>query len=100
MKPQQRLASDDQTIIFLRGLGWAYNFIAFGILIDIIYRSLFFHEAPWDLFTLLIGSGVISMVYAARYRALISDRKFMTIMALVALIAAVVAFVLGATKAL
>src|SRR5215212_6572027 len=100
MKPQQSLSSDDQTIIFLRGLGWAYNFIAFGILIDILYRSLFFHEAPWDLFALLIGSGVISMVYAARYKAVIWNRKFMTLMGLVALIAAVVAFILGATKAM
>jgi dolichyl-phosphate-mannose--protein O-mannosyl transferase len=98
MNTQQNPVLDEQTTILLRGIGWAYNFIAFAILIDIMYRSLFFHEAPWDLFALLIGSGVISLVYAARHKALVSNRKFMTLMAVVALVAAIVAFILGATK--
>lgn len=100
MNTKGNLLPDDRTIILLRGVAWAYNFIAFGILIDIMYRSLFFHEAPWDLFALLTASGLISMVYAARYNARISNRKFTTLIGLVALIAAVIASILAAAKAM
>jgi hypothetical protein len=100
MDTQQLLKSDDRLAVILRGNTWAYNFIAFGLLLDIMYRAMVFHEAAWDLLALVVASGAISLVYAARHNVLTLNRKTVAILGLVALIAAVVSFILATTNAM
>jgi len=42
---------------------WAYCFITFALLFDVMYRSFFFNEAAWDLMVFVIVGGGISTVY-------------------------------------
>lgn len=100
MSTDQSLRSDQPTAIILRGNTWGYNFLAFALLIDIMYRSLVFREAPWDLFVLLFVSGVVSTVYAAQHKVLILNRKSIALMVVAAFIAAVVSAILAMTKAM
>jgi hypothetical protein len=100
MDTQQLLKSDDRSAVILRGNTWAYNFIALGLLLDIMYRAMTFREAAWDLLALVIASGAISLVYAARHSVLMLNWKTVTVLGLVALIAAVVSFILAATHAM
>jgi hypothetical protein len=100
MNPQQQLNADERSAIMMRGSVWAYNFLLFALLIDIVFRAVVRQEAAWDLFALIFASGVISMVYAARYKLLILSRESAVVMALVAIVAAIVAFVIAMAKAM
>jgi len=51
------------TFIENKSYKYGYNILSFGLLFDIIYRSIRFNEAPWDLFGLLFLSGIIMTVY-------------------------------------
>jgi hypothetical protein len=102
MNTQQSLTSDDRSLIMMRGNMWAYNFLAFALLFDIMYRAMILGEAAWDLFALLFASGAISIVYAARHKALNRNNVMgMSLLALLAaIVAAVVAFAYTMTKAM
>jgi hypothetical protein len=100
MRTEQSLKADEPSAIILRGNTWAYNFLVFALFIDIMYRSLVFHEAAWDLFVVLFASGVVSMVYAARHNVLVLNRKTVILMVLGPVVAAVVAVILAMTKAM
>jgi hypothetical protein len=97
MDTQQLMNADERSAIVMRGHMWAYNFLTFALLFDIMYRAMVWHEAAWDLFALLIASGAISMVYAILHKGLILDRNFVMLMSLLALLAAVVAAVVAFT---
>jgi hypothetical protein len=103
MDTKQCLDSEARGII-LGGNTWAYNFLVFALLIDVMYRALVWHEAAWDLFALLFASGFISLAHAARHKVLILNRNNVMVMSLLALlgavVAAVVAFTLALTKAM
>jgi hypothetical protein len=45
---------------------WAYAVLTYALLLDVMYRSLFRHEAAWDLMALVIVGGAICTVYQAR----------------------------------
>jgi hypothetical protein len=96
----QSAKADERTVVVLRANAWGFAFLGFAILADIMYRNLVFHEAAWDLVALLGVSGVISMVYAARYKVMIFDWKFGVIMAVVALVAAIVAAAVEVIRAM
>ena len=98
MDTKQSLDTEARGII-LRGNTWAYNFLVFALLIDIMYRALVWHEAAWDLFALLFASGFISLVYAARHKVLILNRNNVMVMSLLALLGAVVAAVVAFSHA-
>jgi hypothetical protein len=102
MNSELSINADERSAIMMRGNMWAYNFLTFALLMDIMYRAMIFGEAAWDLFALLFASGVISIVYAARHKAL--NRKNVMTMSLLALlaavVAAVVAFAYSMTKAM
>jgi hypothetical protein len=104
MISQQGLNTDDRSLIMMRGNMWAYNFLMFALLFDIMYRAMIWHEAAWDLYALLIASGAVSLVYAIRHKVFILNRYSVMVMALLALlaaaIAAVVAFAYSMTKAM
>ncbi|HEX2474242.1 MAG TPA: hypothetical protein VHK01_05830 [Lacipirellulaceae bacterium] len=94
------MTADERSAIIMRCNTWAYNFLVFALLIDIMYRALVWQEAAWDLFALLFASGVVSLMYSARHNVLILNRKSAVIMALGAIVAAVVAFILAVSKAM
>jgi hypothetical protein len=102
MSIQHSLTSDERSAIMMRGNMWAYNFLAFALLFDIMYRSMIFGEAAWDLLAFLFASGVISIVYTARHKALNRNNVMgMSLLALLAaVIAAVVAFAYAMMKAM
>jgi len=71
MSTDQNVKIDERTVAVLHtGNTWGLNFITFALLIDIMYRSVVFHEAAWDLFALLGVCGAISAVYLARHKVL------------------------------
>jgi hypothetical protein len=92
--------ANDRMATILRGNTWALNFILIALLVDIMYRSLVFHEAAWDLFALIGLSGVISVAYAARHHVVVLNRKAIVVLALCAVIAAVVAAIQAMTIAM
>jgi hypothetical protein len=68
---------------------WAYQLLSFGILVVVAYRSFVFGESAWDLFALVIASGLVPLFYQGSNQALPADwarRKLTT--ALVGLLAA------------
>jgi hypothetical protein len=100
METQQRMSAVERSEIMMRENTWAYNFLLFALLFDIMYRAVVFDEAAWDLFALILASGVISMVYAARHNVSILTWKSAVIMALGAVVAAIAAFILAMTRAM
>lgn len=58
------ITRDERTIaVEQAGYLWAYCFITFALLIDVMIRSFFFNEAAWDLLALVIVGGGISTAY-------------------------------------
>jgi hypothetical protein len=104
MNTQQSLTTDERSAIMMRGNTWAYNFLVFALLFDIMYRAMVWHEGAWDLYALLLASGGFSLVYAIRHKVLILNRNNVMAMSLLALlaavVAAVVAFAYSMTKAM
>lgn len=49
---------------------WAYCFITFALLIDVMIRSYFFNEAAWDLMAFVFIGGGISTIYQYKHNAL------------------------------
>ena len=62
---------DERTVsVENAGYRWAYIFLSFALLIDVVYRGLFRHEAAWDLMALVIVGGAVCAIYQARQKAL------------------------------
>jgi hypothetical protein len=73
---------------------WAYLVLSFGLLARIAYRAFALRESSWDLLSLVIFGGVVSVLYRGRHGALAGRSAF-------APIAAVgLALLLGAALAL
>jgi len=60
----------DERTIAAANLGgtWAFNFVAFALLIDVVYRSVFRHEPAWDLMAFIVGGGAVSAIYQVRQK--------------------------------
>ena len=91
MSTQGCANTDERTTVLLHANNWGLNFLIFGLLGDILYRSVVLKEAPWDLFALIGATGLISGAYAARYKVVVINRRFMILMALIAVLAAAIA---------
>jgi hypothetical protein len=102
MNIEQPVKRDERTVAVAYAANtWVLNFILFALLIDVVCRSAFFNEQPWDLMALVCLSGVISMIYQARHKALVQGFtwKIVVLMFVTALIAAVVSFIFAMLKA-
>lgn len=44
--------------------------ISFGLLLDVVFRSAFFQEAPWDLLALVIVGGFASTIYQGLHKSI------------------------------
>lgn len=101
MSDPKSVRADERTVSVLYVANtWGANVIAFGLLLDILYRSAVLHEAPWDLFALLGISGVISMAYLARHKVLwqVFNWRSLIIMAIGAFVAALIGAITAMTK--
>lgn len=56
-RDERTMAVENQSII------WAYCFITYALLLDVMYRSLVLNEAAWDLLGMVIVGGFISTSY-------------------------------------
>jgi uncharacterized membrane protein YfcA len=68
---------------------FAYGFIAFALLLDVMYRSLVKQEAPWDLLAFVVLGGVVSTLYQWKHKTL-TGRSF-RLLAVVMVVSGVVA---------
>jgi pyrroline-5-carboxylate reductase len=58
---------DERTVaVENAGYRWAFIFLYFALLIDAAYRTVFRHEAAWDLLALVFVSGTASMIHQIR----------------------------------
>lgn len=93
MSIHQSVDRDERTVaVENAGLIWAYNFLTFAMLIDVMYRGWVLHENAWDLLGLVIASGVVSWIYLVRHKA--QSRLLVKVMLLAGVIG-VIAAVIG-----
>lgn len=72
---------------------YGYKFLAYALLLDIIYRSFRFNEPQWDLFAIIILSGLVMTVY--QWQQKILGRSWVKTSALIFAIAVATAITLG-----
>lgn len=67
-----KMITKDERTTFIENISYkfGYNFIAFTLLLDVVYRGLRFNEAPWDLLAIVIISGLVMTVYQYRKKIL------------------------------
>lgn len=102
MSTDQNVKIDERTeAVASRGIAWAHSFITVALLIDVMYRNFVLHEAAWDLFDILVVSGVISAVYMIRHKAYEVPESFgwtvAIVLAVTLAVLAVVGFILAMT---
>ncbi len=71
---------------------WAFNLIAYGLLVAVAYRSFVLNEAAWDLFALVVLGGAVASAYQWMHNVL--TRRTAVQMAAGMAVAAVVAAVI------
>lgn len=92
MSTHQSVDRDERTAgVEKDGITWAYNFLAFALLIDVMYRAWVLRENAWDLLLLVIASGAVSSIYLVRHKSL--SRSLARVMLIVAVVAFVVAVI-------
>jgi len=73
MNTEQRLKRDERTVaVENASFKWAFYFLAFGLVVDAIYRQKVRNEAIGDLVALVCVSSAISLVYLIRHKAMVS----------------------------
>jgi hypothetical protein len=91
MSTHESVHQDERTLAVVNSsYAWAYIFMTYALLLDVMYRGLVRQEAAWDLMGLVIGGGVFCGIYQARQKIL--ARGWVVKVALVSCIAAVIAF--------
>lgn len=71
-----------------------FSIFTFGLFAAILYRSIFRHEASWDLFALIIIASTAATIYQGVHKVLpFSWKKLLLYMAAVAVLAAVTTWV-------
>jgi hypothetical protein len=103
MSTDQNVKIDERTeAVASQAIARAYAFITVALLIDFMYRLLVFHEMASDLLAMLVGSGVISMVYMVRHKGWEVEESFgwkvAIIVAVTLAVLAVVGFIRAMTK--
>ena len=48
----------------------AFSFVAFALMIDMLYRGVFRHEAALELMAFISGGGAVSAIYQIRQKAM------------------------------
>ena len=74
----KKMEKDERTtFIENKSYKYGYNILSFGILIDILYRSIFirFNQSSWDLFLLLGISGIAVTLYQYKQKIFTGNWK-------------------------
>jgi uncharacterized membrane protein YsdA (DUF1294 family) len=68
----KKMINKDERTTFIENASFSfgYKFLAFALLIDIMYRSFRFNESPWDLFAIIITSGFVMSAYQYKHKIL------------------------------
>ncbi len=80
------------------GYRWAYAFVVYALLVDVVYRGIVFQEAAWDLMALVILSGAVCVGYQARKKAMVKGWAMKAV--LVACLGAAIAAIVALTHAM
>jgi hypothetical protein len=65
------LDRDERTLVVENAsFRWAYQFVSFGLLVLVGYRSFARGEAAWDLLALVVLGGVVASAYQWSQRVL------------------------------
>lgn len=94
----KKVERDERTeFIENKSYKFGYMMFNFGLLIDVIYRSIVLNEASWDLMGLVIVVGLITTIYQYKQKIFPPAwRKQMLILAVVtAIMAAITAFLVS-----
>jgi len=71
MTGMSRVVRDERTVVVGdASYRFAYIFITFALLLDVMYRSLVRQEASWELLAIVIVGGAISTLYQWRHKIL------------------------------
>ena len=71
MSTHQSVARDERTTaVENASYKWAYTFVSFALLIDVMYRGAVRNEAAWDLMALVVVGGAICAMYQVRQKTL------------------------------
>ncbi len=71
MSTDQSVKRDERTVaVENAGYKWAYSFVVFALLFDVMYRSMFRNEAAWDLLAFVIVGGAICAIFQYRQKTL------------------------------
>src|SRR5262245_54132229 len=96
MSTHQCVQRDERTVaVENASYRWAYCLLTFALLVDVMCRAWFRHEASWDLIAFVVVGGVVASLYQARQRIL--TQGWVTKVALVGCVAAVFAAILAMT---
>jgi Family of unknown function (DUF6442) len=89
----KKIEKDERTV-FIENQSYKYGcaILNFGILIDIIYRSVRFNEASWDLFGLIFLSGLVTTVY--QYKQKIFTKNWIKSILILIIITAILSVIL------
>lgn len=85
----------DERTVFVENESYRYAYIviSYGILIDIMYRSFFLQEAPWDLFGLIFLGGLVSTIY--QFRQKIFTQKWLRSILILVILSALTAVIVS-----
>ena len=97
----KKIKKDERTT-FIENKSYKYGcfIFNFGLLIDILYRSIRFNESSWDLFGLLFLSGFVMTAYQYKQK-IYSDnsrKNYLFLIIFVVAISAVFAFIFTKIK--
>lgn len=71
-----------------------FSIFTFGLFALILYRSIFRHEASWDLFALIVIASTAATIYQGAHKVLpFSWKKLLLYMVAVAILAAITTWV-------
>jgi hypothetical protein len=103
MSTDQNVKIDERTeAVAGQAIARAYVFITVALIIDSMYRRFVFHEAAWDLWVMIIGSGTITFVYMVRHKGWDVPESFWwkvaIIYAVTLAVLGVVGFIVAMTK--
>lgn len=82
----------DERTTFIENISYSYGykFISYALLLDVIYRSLRFNEAPWDLLGIIVASGFVMGIY--QFKKKILGKAWLRAIAIIIIVAFFVAF--------
>lgn len=91
------VARDERTVVVEdASYRFAYFFITYALLLDVMYRSVVRQEASWELLAIVIVGGAVSTLY--QWRRKILTRRSLKLAAVTVGVAGIVAALVAAFR--